>query len=148
MADLSKVWVTANVRENAARNLAKGQEVSVVPSSGDPVRGTIFYVGDILDEKTRTIPVVIDCSNPDKALKPGMFVSAQFGSDVKQALVIPSTAVFQGPEFPFVYVRKQDRLFEKTPVKVESRGPGQLLVLEGLEEGETILAEGGIYLSR
>ena len=91
---------------------------------------------------------MIDCPNPDKLLKPGMFASARFESDMKNALVIPPTAVFQGPDCPFVYVRRQDRLFEKVPVTVENLGQGRMLVQEGLEEGETIIAEGGIYLSR
>ena len=148
VADLSRVWVTANVRENAVRNLAKGQDASVLTSSGDDIRGTIFYVGDILDDKTRTIPVVIECANPDKSLKPGMFVSARFDVKDKDAIVIPATAVFQGREHPFVYVREEGLTFEKRPVRVESLDAGQMLVLEGLEEGETIIADGGIYLSR
>ena len=148
VADLSRVWVTANVRENAVRNLAKGQDALVLTSSGDEIRGTIFYVGDILDDKTRTIPVVIECANPDKSLKPGMFVSARFDVKDKDAIVIPATAVFQGREHPFVYVREEGLTFEKRPVRVESLDSGQMLVLEGLEEGETIIADGGIYLSR
>ena len=147
VADLSKVWVTANVRESAARGLAKGQTASVTPSSGDPVTGTIFYVGDILDEKTRTIPVVIECANPDKVLKPGMFVSAGFETERKGVVAIPSTALFQGPESQFVYVRKDDKSLEKRPVKTETLEKGRSLVLEGLEEGETILVSGGIYLA-
>lgn len=148
VADLSRIWVTANVRESSIHGLYRGQEVTVTPSSGNPVRGTVFYIGDILDEKTRTIPVVIECANPDKSLKPGMFVSARFETTVKDAIVIPATAVFQGQEHPFVYVRREDGLYEKSPVKVESLESGKLLVLEGLGEGETIIGNGGIYLSK
>lgn len=148
VADLSKVWVTANVRENSVRRLAKGQEASVILPSGNPLSGSIFYVGDMLDDKTRTVPVVIECSNPEKALKPGMFVSARFTVKDKDAIVIPATAVFQSQEHPFVYVLKEGLTFEKRPVRLESLDAGQMLVLEGLEEGETIIADGGIYLSR
>ena len=49
---------------------------------------------------------------------------------------------------PFVYVLKEGLTFEKRPVRLESLDAGQMLVLEGLEEGETIIADGGIYLSR
>ena len=148
VADLSRVWVTANVREGSVRNLAKGQEASVILPSGDQITGNIFYVGDILDDKTRTIPVVIECSNPEKALKPGMFVSARFAVKDKDAIVIPSTAAFQGKEHPFVYVQEEGLTFEKRPVRLESLDAGQMIVLEGLDEGETIIADGGIYLSR
>ena len=148
VADLSRVWVTANVRENSVRSLAKGQEASVILPSGDQVPGNIFYVGDMLDDKTRTVPVVIECSNPEKALKPGMFVSARFTVKDKDAIVIPATAVFQGREHSFVYVQEEGLTFEKRPVRLESLDAGQMLVLEGLEEGETIIADGGIYLSR
>lgn len=148
VADLSRVWVTANVRENSVRNLAKGQDASVILSSGTQIPGNIFYVGDILDEKTRTVPVVIECANPEKLLKPGMFVSARFDVMDKDAIVIPATAVFQGREHPFVYVQEEGLNFEKRSVRLESLDAGQMLVLEGLEEGETIIADGGIYLSR
>lgn len=147
VADLSKVWVTANVREGVASHLTKGREATVLPSSGDPVKGTIFYVGDILDEKTRTIPVVIECANPDKSLKPGMFVTASFETERKGVIAIPSTAVFQGTEGQFVYLRKEGLTFEKVPVRVESLDSGQSIVLEGLKEGDTIIADGGIHLA-
>lgn len=148
IADLSSVWVTANVKENLVAGVVKGQQVEIESGGNKVTEGKVVYVGEILDEKTRTIPVVVECINHDHLLKPGMFVSARFPVAVKNAVTVPSTAVFQGPNSKFVYVCQDDLVFKKTPVEVENIEGGRMLVTSGLEGGETIITKGGIYLSR
>lgn len=148
VADLSTVWVTANVKASQVAGLAAGQAVQVVIDAEHRAEGRIFYVGEVLDEKTRTLPVVIECGNGHRLLKPGMFVSAVFQRHAESALTIPSSAVFQGPDGKFVYVQDAPGHFQKAPVEVESLEKGVQRVLSGLSAGETIIAEGGIYLSR
>ena len=148
VADLSSVWVTANVKDNLVSGIAKGQAVDIEYGGQTIVTGKVCYVGEILDEKTRTVPVMVECSNQDRALKPGMFVSARFSGTAREALAIPAKAVFQGPSSKFVYVCQEGMTFRKTPVEVENLEEGRMLVSSGLEGGETIIAEGGIYLSR
>ena len=147
VADLSKVWVTANVKASRATGLAAGQRVTVEVDAEHRPEGRIFYVGEILDEKTRTLPVVIECDNPSRLLKPGMFVTVLFAPRSEAVLSVPSSAVFQGQDGPFVYVQDRPGHFRKTDVQVESLGNGSLRVLSGLSGGETIIADGGIYLS-
>lgn len=148
VADLSRVWVTANVRASQAAGLAPGQAVTVEIDAEHHVEGKIFYVGEVLDEKTRTLPVVIECDNGQRLLKPGMFVTAIFAGRAVEVLAIPASAVFQGGDENFVYVQDAPGHFKKTPVRVESLEKGLLRVLSGLVGGETIIADGGIYLSR
>ena len=148
VADLSSVWVTANVKENLVSGISKGQAVDIESGGRTVVTGDVRYVGEILDDKTRTVPVMVECANQDRALKPGMFVSARFSGSMKDALTVPSTAVFQGPDSKFVYVQEEGLTFRKVPVETESLGGGRMLVSSGLEGGETVIAEGGIYLSR
>lgn len=147
VADLSRVWVTANVKPSLVSGLATGQPVTVEIDAEKQVTGTIFYVGELLDEKTRTLPVVVECDNASHLLKPGMFVSAQFGNRAAEVLAIPSSAVFQGEDAKFVYVQEEAMHFRKVPVRVESLEGGRQRVLSGLGGGETIIADGGIYLS-
>ena len=147
VADLSTVWVTANVKSSQIRGLAPGQTVKVEIDAEHQVDGKIFYVGDLLDEKTRTLPVVIECVNREQLLKPGMFVSAIFDRNDESVLAIPSSAIFQGEEGNFVYVQDSPGHFKKVLVNVESLEKGLHRVLSGLSGGETIIAEGGIYLS-
>ena len=147
VADLSKVWVTAHVKAPQVAGLAAGQNVEVEAGPGQQVPGRIFYVGELLDERTRTLPVVIECDNAQRLLKPGMFVTAVFDRLASEVLVIPSSAVFQGEGSKFVYVRDAENHFVKAPVHVESLDGGRQRVLAGLDGGETIIAAGGIYLS-
>ncbi|MBR1538350.1 MAG: efflux RND transporter periplasmic adaptor subunit, partial [Bacteroidales bacterium] len=147
VADLSKVWVTANVKDAQTMGMSAGETVQVAAGAEHTVEGKIFYVGEILDEKTRTLPVVIECDNAGRLLKPGMFVSALFARHSAEVLAIPSSAVFQGESGKFVYVQDEPMHFRKVPVRVESLDDGRQRVLSGLAGGETIIADGGIFLS-
>ena len=148
VADLSTVWVTANVKASQVAGLVAGQTVKVEIDAGHQAEGRIFYVGEVLDEKTRTLPVVIECNNGQRLLKPGMFVTVVFAHQEIEALAIPSSAVFQGKDSKFVYVQDTPGHFRMVPVQVESLEKGLQRVLSGLSGGETIIADGGIYLSR
>lgn len=148
VADLSKVWVTANVKASQVIGLAPGQTVKVEIDAEHQVEGNIFYVGDLLDEKTRTLPVVIECDNAKQLLKPGMFVTTVFDRLSEEVLTIPSSSIFQGEEGKFVYVQDSPGHFQKVLVQVESLENGLQRVLSGLSAGKTIIANGGIYLSR
>ena len=147
VADLSTVWVTANVKDSQVIGLAPGQPVKVELDADHQVDGKIFYVGELLDEKTRTLPVVIECVNTERLLKPGMFVSAFFERHATSALAIPSSAIFQGEKGRFVYVQDSPDHFNKIQVRVESLDNGLCRVLSGLSGGESIIVDGGIYLS-
>ena len=147
VADLSSVWVTANVKESMVQGIAKGQKVGI-ESAGQPViQGSVRYVGEMLDMKTRTVPVVIECGNSERILKPGMFVSAIFSKSIGNAITVPSSAIFQGNGAKFVYVCQEGLVFKKVPVETENIDEGVALVTEGLDGGETVITKGGIYLS-
>lgn len=147
VADLARVWVTAHVKPSQMNGLTAGQTVQVETDAAETVAGRIVYVGELLDEKTRTLPVVIECDNAARLLRPGMFATALFDRHEEQLLTVPSTAVFQGENGKYVYVQDAPGHFVKSPVRVESLDQEQLQVLSGLRGGETIIAEGGIYLS-
>jgi cobalt-zinc-cadmium efflux system membrane fusion protein len=147
VADLSTVWVTANVKASQISGLTLGQMVQVEIEAGHQVNGKIFYLGELLDEKTQTLPVVIECANTERLLKPGMFVSAVFERHATSALIVPSSAIFQGEGSKFVYVQDSPGQFNKVQVVAENIEKGQSRILSGLSGGETIIVDGGIYLS-
>lgn len=148
VADLSTVWVTANVKASQVAGLAAGQSARIRIDAAHEIEGRIFYVGEIVDEKTRTLPVVIECDNREHLLKPGLFVTAVFESRATEVLAIPSSAVFQGPDASYIYIQDTPGHYRKAPVQVETLEKGLLRVLAGLEAGQTFIADGGIYLSR
>lgn len=147
VADLSTVWVTANVKDAQVMGLAIGQKVKVEIEAGLQAEGKIYYLGELLDEKTQTLPVVIECVNTDRLLKPGMFVSAVFERHATSALIVPSSAIFQGEGSKFVYVQDSPGHFIKVQVITENIEKGRSRILSGLSGGETIIVDGGIYLS-
>ena len=150
IAELSRVWVSAQVKEAQIGRIEQGSTRAQVfrdSAPDEPVEGRIVYVGEILDEQTRSTEVVLECDNAGRMLKPGMFVSVAFTTPQASALLIPATAVFQGENEKYVYVEKEVLHFVRRPVRVESAGAGQVCVLSGLSEGERFIASGGIYLS-
>ena len=150
IAELSRVWVSAQVKEAQIGRVEAGRTRAQVfrdSAPDSPVEGRIVYVGEILDEQTRSAEVVLECDNADRLLKPGMFVSVAFATPQASALLIPATAVFQGEGGKYVYVEKEALHFERRPVHVESAGVDQVCVLAGLAEGERIITSGGIYLN-
>ena len=147
VADLSTIWVTANVKTSQISGLALGQMVKVEFEAGRQMEGKIFYLGELLDEKTQTLPVVIECVNTERSLKPGMFVSAIFERHAISALIVPSSAIFQGEGNKYVYVQDSPGHFNRVQVIAENIEKGQSRILSGLSGGETIIVDGGIYLN-
>ncbi len=150
IAELSRVWVSAQANELQAARIQPGLTRAQVFRDGAPdapVDGRIVYVGEMLDEQTRATDVMLECENGQRQLKPGMFVSVVFTTPKADALLIPAAAVFQGEGGKYVYVEKEALHFERRTVRVESAGEGRVCVVSGLSVGERIIASGGIYLS-
>jgi Cu(I)/Ag(I) efflux system membrane fusion protein len=84
IADLGKVWVKLDAYESDLEWLRYGQEVEFTSVSypGRVFKGTVSFIDPILDERTRTVKVRVNVSNPDGMLKPGMFVKALVRSEV------------------------------------------------------------------
>ena len=109
IADLSTVWLTANVQEKDIRHLAKGQQVSAmsVAYPGEVLRGKVLFIGDLLDPETRTIKVRVALPNPDGRFKPGMFVTMNFDGFPEKVVTVPNTSIVQigGGSFVFEQVK-------------------------------------------
>ena len=152
IADLSRVWITAQVKERFIGSVSQGSsaEIFTEADSGNPVWGEIIYVGNLVDEQTRSVQVIVECDNPDTALKHGMYVSVHFMSKAKESILVPSTAVFQGDGSSYVFVATEsDNTFIRRDVVagVTNDDKTRVLIEDGLEKGETILAQGGLYLN-
>ena len=152
IADLGRVWVTALVKERFIGVVSKGGSVEIFTEADPdkPVFGTILNVGNLVDEETRSVQVVVSCDNSDMKLKHGMYVSVHFLSEPVNTVVLPSTAVFQGETSSFVYVcTGSDLSFVKRNVVVgqSSDDNTRICIENGLEPGEKVLFEGGLYLN-
>ncbi len=152
IADLNKVWVNARIKEHYIGQVSAGGKAEI-RSESDPdniIEGQIINVGNLVDEETRSVQVVIGCDNQDLKLKHGMYVSVHFVNEPKDAIVVPSTAVFQGEKKSYVFIcKEQPNSFERREVELGSSNDEntEICIRKGLQVGERIIAEGGLYLN-
>ncbi len=143
IADLSKVWVLADVYEYELPWLELGQEADVELNylSGEPIRGKLTYIAPFLDPKTRTIQVRLELDNPDGRLKPGMFGNAVIaGVPHLDAVAIPTNAVIRSGTRTIAIVALGEGRFEPRELDLGlDTADGWLEVLSGLDEGERVV---------
>lgn len=150
IAELSKVWIAAQVKEKDIHFIQKLDEVQI-KSAAFPERlfkGQIFHINEIIQEETRSVEVLVACDNTDLTLKPGMYVTLYFKNKVEQALLIPTEAIFQHEDKQFVYVKIDDSHFEKRNILTAGVNADYTIVTAGLQKGENIVAQGGFLLNK
>jgi membrane fusion protein, heavy metal efflux system len=152
VADLSSVWVVAQVYEKDLASTRVGS-VARVTSSAYPDRiltGKITYVDPSLDQATRTAQVRIEMANPGQRLKIGMFVDVAFALNRKSANtvpVVPAIAVQNINNRQVVFVATDTSgVFQIRYVRVGPESNGRVTVLEGLTPGERVVTEGSFLL--
>ena len=148
IADLSTVWVNADVYETDIPFLKVGQQadIAVSYSPGQSLKGRVSYIYPYLDEKTRTVKVRLEQPNPGYKLKPDMYVNAEIKIPGETQLSVPEEAVLDSGTRKIVFVDKGDGHFEAKEVKVGTRIEGFYQVLAGLKEGEKIAASSAFLL--
>lgn len=153
LADLDRVWITAQVKERFVGRVSKGGRVEIFTEAEPdcPVMGKVLNIGNLVDEQTRSVQVTVACDNAGQKLKHGMYVSVHFISEPEDAVVIPSTAVFQGETTSYVFMAspEADNIFLRRQITVgESNDENnRVRVIDGLLQGDRIVSEGGIYLN-
>jgi cobalt-zinc-cadmium efflux system membrane fusion protein len=140
--------VDANIYERDISKIQVGQEVEVtVPAyPGMVFKGKIQYVGDILNEETRTITVRTEVENEGFNLKAGMFASLRIllGHQAR-ALTVPQTAVLDDGDLNIVFVKKDGQFFPRE-ITVGTKMDGLVEVLGGLNEGDVVVTTGSFQL--
>ncbi len=148
IADLSSVWVTANVPEKDIRLISKGQavEVSFAAYPGEVLNGTVLFVSDVLDADTRRTKVRIAFDNPDLRLRPGMFATSSFHAASQKRMVVPTSALLLKDDLTQVYVETAPWKFEARTVEVAFQQGDEALLAGGVKAGERIVVKGGVLL--
>lgn len=153
VADLSVIWVWAEVPESGAAQAVVGTPASLdFPSSGlAPVDARVDFVYPTLTERTRTLRVRFSVPNPQGALRPGLYGTAIFQSASRESLMISRDAVVDTGLSQHVFTatgegRFEPRRFEPRKVTLGARLPDRVEVLQGLTEGEEIVASGVFLL--
>lgn len=151
LADLSVVWVRADIFEKDLAGLAKlkGKTIRFRSASypGRAFEARVFYTGEQVDPRTRTVPMMATAENPEGLLKPGLFVEVELPVGTAPSVVqVPKSAVQTDGGETFVFVRRAPGEFEKRAVSVGREGPSTVEVAEGLDGGEPVAVKGTFAL--
>jgi cobalt-zinc-cadmium efflux system membrane fusion protein len=149
IADLSTVWVTANVPEKDTALISKGQSVDVVFTAypNEVFKGKVLFVSDVLDPDTRRTKVRIAFDNPDIRLKPNMFANATFLAPAQAMPAVPTTALILRGETDQVFVEVAPWVFEARPVEIAFQQGDEAIMARGVKAGERIVVKGGVLLN-
>lgn len=143
IADLSSLWLLAEVFEQDLAWIAPGREAAVrVNAYPDKVfGGKVAFVYPTVTAETRTARVRIELPNRDRLLKPDMYASVELSVRQRREthLAVPDSAVLDSGAKQIVLVRRGEGLFEPREVKLGHRGEGYVEVLDGVKEGEAVV---------
>jgi membrane fusion protein, heavy metal efflux system len=147
VADLSTLWVTANVPERDVSRVHAHDEASarVAAFPNHEFPGRVLFIENVLDPDTRTVKVRIQLNNPDALLKPGMFATVTFFGSPTSSIVVPTTALLIS-DGTFVWVETAPWTFIKRPVQIASQDRDNAIVSAGLKPGERIVVRNGALL--
>ncbi|HSK09916.1 MAG TPA: efflux RND transporter periplasmic adaptor subunit [Vicinamibacterales bacterium] len=150
VSDLSTVWALLDAREKDLPSLVTGARVALTSEvyPGRSFDGRLTRVGDVVDEKLRTIKVRVDVPNPGLLLKPNMFVTAvlQGGAAAREVLTVPEEAVQMVEGDPSVFVLDGDGAFVVRPIVTGERAGTARIVLQGLDGSERVAIAGAFNL--
>ena len=141
IADLSSVWMLADIYEYELSWVKLGQPVEVMtPSYPErPFKGRITFINPVMESETRTVKIRAEVPNPDGKLKPGMFVNAKVVAPTRPMLVVPASAILDAGIRKFDWVEQGHGRYERREVKVGPTVNGYAPVLEGLSQGEKVV---------
>ena len=154
IADLSEVWVQANIPEKDipfvhAIHASGGRQVEVRINAypKEVFKGTITYVGDVLDPVTRTMQLRIELPNRDGRLKPEMFATIRLFSEAQpDRLAVPEAALQRDQGRTFVFVQRSTNEYEVREVHIGESNGTVTAILDGLNEGESVVTHGAFVL--
>jgi Cu(I)/Ag(I) efflux system membrane fusion protein len=148
IADLSQLWIMAEVYEQDVGLIQVGQKVSARFESfpGQVFEGQLDFVYPILNPATRTARVRIQLPNPDGRLKPNMYAQLEIAAQAHQALAVPASAIVESGRHTLVLVDRGEGRFEPREVTLGLRGEDATEILEGLKEHEMVVTSANFLL--
>ena len=149
IADLSAVWLVADVFEQDLGSIRQGQDATVrVNAYPDKIfKGRVAFMYPTITGETRTGKVRVELPNPAQLLKPAMYASVEFASGQGRRMVaVPDSAVLDSGTRQIVLVRRGEGLFEPRDVKLGARGDGYVQVLKGVKEGEEVVVSANFLI--
>lgn len=149
IADLSTVWVEADIFERDLHDVALNQQADLTPAAypADRFVGHVARISPVVDPQTRTAKVRFLVANAGERLKPGMFASIDL--ELPQSattLTVPAKAAFVENGESFVYVETADGTFARRSIATTPSGADRLRVVRGLTAGDRVVTDGVLLL--
>lgn len=150
IADVSTMWVVADVYEPDVPRVRRGQRVAVtLPCCpNDRFEGTIDYISDIVDKDTRTVKVRAVVPNRGRALKAEMFVKVAIATGVGRVLTVPLSAVHREAGQTYVLIERGKDDYARRPVQLGAELNGSVEVRDGVTPEDRVVATGSILLKK
>jgi multidrug efflux pump subunit AcrA (membrane-fusion protein) len=143
VADLSSVWILAEVPEGSIAQIKTGMRATLdFQAMGTSFPAKVTFVYPTLTERTRTLRVRLTAANPRGALKPGMYGSAEFQSNPRKVLTVPRDAIVDTGLAQHVFVATGSGRFEPREIKTGSKLAERVEIVSGLKQGERVVAAG------
>lgn len=144
IADLSRVWVLVEVPEGDIPRVQVGTPATLdfPAASREPFDARVEFLYPTLSERTRTLRVRLPADNAAGSLRPGIYGSATFRVSPRSALTVPRDAVVDTGNSQHVFVVTGERRFAPRSVKLGNRFDDRVEILDGLHEGEDVVASG------
>ena len=148
VADLSDIWVTANVQEKDIHYVHKGDPATATFGAypSEMFRGQVLFVADVLDTDTRTAKVRIAYPNTDGRLRPAMFAIVTLRTWDTQELTVPTTALVLVGDHTTVFVQVAPNTYEQRPVVTGEQQGSRTIVKSGVQAGDKVLVREGALL--
>ena len=148
VADLSRVWVYAQIFQNDVGRVKPGDAAQITVDSypGRTFSGQIEEILPQVDMATRTVRVRLAIANPGLKLKPGMFVNVDLKTNMGRQLVVPASAVFQSGTRQLVFLNQGDGRLEPKEITTGPRLGDDFIVLKGLQPHQSIVTSANFLI--
>jgi cobalt-zinc-cadmium efflux system membrane fusion protein len=148
IADLSSVFMAADVPESQIRLVTVGETVKIRLSAypAEEFSGTVARIADVVDPQTRTIKVRAALRNPQGRLRPEMFGEIRHEETFRKVPVLPASAIVQTDKQSVVYREKGQGVYEPVAITFGKQDGDRVPVLSGIVEGDRVVVDGGMLL--
>lgn len=148
IADLSTVWIEADLYEQDLSRVRIGQPATVTIDAypGERLDARVGFIYPFVGEQARTAKIRLALPNRGARLKPGMYANVELSSSSGTGLVIPTDALLDSGREQIVFVAQGDGFFEPRQVRIGQRLDEGIEIVEGLDEGEVVAAGAAFFL--
>jgi len=149
IADLSHLWVVAEVPEQQAAGAKIGQDVAIeIPAlGGEQVGSRLVYISDTVNPQTRTVLVRTAVENKQRRLKPAMLATMLIATEAVPRLAVPAAAVVRENNQDYVFLQLKPGQFKLIEVRLAPEVSGLRPVISGIKLGDPVVVDGAFHLN-